>query len=247
MDQTRRFSNRVSDYILYRPQYPIGLIPLLEKKIGLTSQAVVADVGSGTGISSIPFLNNGNVVYAVEPNLEMREAAEEIHQDDSNFKSINGTAEATTLPNASVDLIFSGQAFHWFDLERAKIEWQSILKPDGHIVLCWNQRNDKTPFLSDYEAILKQHISSYRDVQHRNITNEKIQAFLEPRKLKVHVLPNYQKFDLQGLKGRLMSSSYCPVAGKEHDLLMSAMEQLFQKHHQQNKITFDYETYVYIG
>jgi ubiquinone/menaquinone biosynthesis C-methylase UbiE len=148
-DPTQRFTNRVDHYTKYRPPYPRAVLDLLRVKCGLTSTSVVADVGSGTGILSQLFLNNGNRVFGIEPNKEMREAGERRLNDHPRFTSVAGTAEATTLDDDSVDLVTAGQAFHWLDPERTRTEFARILEPGGWVVLVWNwRRKDKTPFLA---------------------------------------------------------------------------------------------------
>src|SRR4051812_26588364 len=102
---TRRFSSRVENYVKYRPSYPAEVVELLAAECGLTPTALVADVGSGTGLLAELFLKNGNHVFGVEPNREMREAGERLLGSYANFTSVNGTAEATTLPDRSVDMI----------------------------------------------------------------------------------------------------------------------------------------------
>src|SRR4051794_38517305 len=109
-DSKERFTSRVADYQRARPGYPAEVMTLLVREMGLRPEWVVADVGSGTGISAKPFLESGNVVYAVEPNQAMREAAEGALGGFSRFHSVNGSAEATTLANRSVDLVVAGQA-----------------------------------------------------------------------------------------------------------------------------------------
>ena len=121
-DPTRRFSNRVDDYVRYRPHYPPGVLDRLREGIALTPRTVIADVGSGTGISTELFLQNGNTVFAIEPNPEMRAAAERLLGGRPNFHSVRGTAEATTLPDGSVDCVVAAQAFHWFDPEKTRVE-----------------------------------------------------------------------------------------------------------------------------
>src|SRR6266446_9260655 len=109
---TERFSNRVENYIRYRPGYPKEIIELLKAECGLFPQSVVADAGSGTGLLAKLFLENGNLVFGIEPNREMRAAGERLLQAYPRFTSIAGTAEATTLPGQSVDFVTAGQAFH---------------------------------------------------------------------------------------------------------------------------------------
>ena len=152
-DPTARFSNRVDDYVRYRPSYPAGVLEILRAEVGLTPASIIADVGSGTGISAELFLRNGNTVYAVEPNDAMRHAAERLLGGYHAFHSVNGRAEATTLPDASIDLSLAAQAFHWFDVPKARAEWQRILRPDGWAVLVWNtRRTDTSPFLRAFVA-----------------------------------------------------------------------------------------------
>lgn len=134
-DHTRRFTGRVESYARHRPSYPWAVIELFERECGLASDSVVADVGSGTGILSTLFLENGNRVFGVEPNAEMRAAAERLLGDRSRFTSVAGTAEDTTLEAGSVDLVVAGQAFHWFDAGRARAEFARTLSPDGWVAL----------------------------------------------------------------------------------------------------------------
>ena len=245
MHPTKRFSDRVEEYVKYRPHYPQAVFDLLEKEIGLNASSVVADIGSGTGISSELFVENGLTVYAVEPNKEMREAAEHLNSNRENFTSINGTAEQTTLSDQSIDVIVCAQAFHWFDHEKAKAEFNRVLKPDGHIVLVWNQRDEKTPFQQDYEDMLVAHATNYSDVTHRNISYDETAAFFHPKKQHIAHLENYQLFDLEGLKGRLLSSSYCPKEGPEYENILKAITELFHKHEKNGQVRFEYSCNVY--
>ncbi len=138
-NSTERFSDRVENYIRFRPTYPAEVLKILRDGIGLSPAWTLADIGSGTGISAQLLLTNGNTVYGVEPNAPMREAAERLLAADCNFHSVPGTAEATTLPDASVDAVVAAQAFHWFDAPRALNEIARVLRPGGWLVLIWNQ------------------------------------------------------------------------------------------------------------
>ncbi|MDQ3194198.1 MAG: class I SAM-dependent methyltransferase, partial [Bacteroidota bacterium] len=149
-----RFSNRVENYVKYRPHYPKEIISFLNNEIGLNPSSLVADIGSGPGISAENFIENGNTVFAIEPNDNMRNAAERIFGKSKNFISVYGTAESTTLQGNSLDLIISGQAFHWFDKEKCKTEFKRILKPEGYVVLMWNLRVPVGAFMNEYEKFL---------------------------------------------------------------------------------------------
>ena len=163
-----RFSNRVENYVKYRPGYPPEMLDFFRDELNLQKSSVIADIGSGTGISARLFLENGNKVFGVEPNEPMREAAEEFLQDFPNFESINGTAENTTLADKSVDFITAAQAFHWFDKVKVPLEFRRILRDNGHIVLIWNKRAiDSNDFLRDYENFLLEFGTDYEQGQAR--------------------------------------------------------------------------------
>lgn len=244
-DNTQRFSERVADYIKYRPHYPERLVQILEETIKLDPAKIIADIGAGTGISSLPFLQKGYMVMGVEPNKEMREAAEQSLSHFSNFKSVDGTAEKTNLQDNSVDLIFCGQAFHWFNQQKSKLEFNRILRQGGNIVLVWNERSIKSALQQAYEQILNDHIEEYKAVHHRNIDEKLIAAFFAPKALHCISLPNNQILDFTGLVGRLRSSSYCPKTGPQYDALMKAIKLLFDKYQNDGTIAFEYETKVY--
>ena len=240
----KRFSDRVEDYVKYRPVYTTHVVSILKNKFVLDEFSIIADIGSGTGISSKLFIDNGNKVYGVEPNKQMREAAELFFLENKNFVSISGTAEETNLPNKSIDLIFSGQAFHWFDKNSAKKEFNRILKKEGHIVLAWNERDEKDDFQKEYEKILQQ-IPEYAEVNHKNISDDQISTFFSPAKMHKESIENLQIFNLESLKGRLRSSSYFPKQGKLHENIVRQVEGLFYKFEKNGVINFLYETNIY--
>jgi len=248
-DSTQRFSNRVENYVRCRPSYPAGVIELLRDEAGLTPAAVIADVGSGTGISADLFLRNGNTVLGVEPNAEMRQAAEARFQSEPRFRSIAATAEATTIAAGSIDFVVAGQAFHWFSLERARQEFARILRPEGWVVLVWNaRRTDTTPFLRAYEALLKQYGTDYSAVRHENTDQAALSKFFAAGVFQFRSLPNEQRFDFAALKGRLLSSSYAPTEeDPNYQPMIAALEQVFRDHAVDNQVCFEYDTLVYFG
>lgn len=247
-DPTKRFSSRVENYVLFRPGYPAEVIDLLRDECGLTADAVVADIGSGTGKLSELFLANGNRVFGVEPNLEMREAGARLLRGFPRFTSVDASAEATTLPDRCADFVTAGQAFHWFDRERCRAEFLRILKPGGWIVLVWNdRRTNTTPFLAAYERLLLDHGTDYQQVNHRKIDEAVLREFFRGES-RVKKFPNSQHFDFEGLKGRLLSSSYVPDAGQPgHDAMLAALRKLFDAHAANGCVAFDYDTLVYFG
>jgi SAM-dependent methyltransferase len=246
---TTRFSSRVDNYVKTRPGYPDGLIPLLEKLCEFTQEAVVADIGYGTGLSTLPFLQNGNRVYGVEPNKEMRQAGEEFLRRYKNFVSVVGTAEYTKLPNKSMDYIIAGQAFHWFDRVAARKEFLRVLKPGGTVALIWNDRKtDATPFLQAYENLLVEFSTDYREVNHRNIDEKVIAEFFAPNKFATASLPYAQHFNYARLQGRLMSSSYAPDVGHpQHEPMLKRLREIYDAHQLNDSVTFEYDTLIYYG
>jgi len=247
LSPTERFSFRVESYIKYRPAYPKEIIQYLKTNAGLKSKDVVADFGSGTGILSKLFLDNGNTVLCVEPNKPMREAAEKLLKDYKNFVSINGKAESSDIENNSVDFIIAGQAFHWFDPVETRKEFKKIAHPNAKVVLIWNDRdtvNDE--FQKDYEEILTHLLPEYVEVTHKNISVEMIKEFVSPSQLHIASFDHFQTFDFDGLIGRLISSSYCPDENSElYSIIKSELYTIFKKHRINNIIKFNYKTMVY--
>ncbi|SJZ81578.1 Methyltransferase domain-containing protein [Chitinophaga eiseniae] len=248
MKNTERFSNRVTDYEKYRPHYPVAIIPYLSATTGLSHSSVIADIGSGTGLSAQPFLDNGNTVYAVEPNEAMRASAEQHLGRFPGFKSVAATAEHTSLPNHSVDLIVAGQAFHWFDQELTRKEFHRIAKPDAYAALMWNLRSVSTPFEQDYEQLLQEHGVDYKHMQQRHVGPMQLAAFFLPGTFKEKTFQNAQRFDFKALKGLLSSSSYMPARSHEnYPAMIKDLEDIFHKYQEQGMVTFKYETKLYTG
>ena len=241
-----RFSNRVANYVKYRPSYPPEVLDVFRKQMGMMPHSAIADIGSGTGISTRLFLENGNSVYGVEPNDGMRQAAREFLKDFPNFRSINGTAENTNLPDDSVHIVIAAQAFHWFDPEKTRAEFRRILKPDGYVALMWNIRQmDSTPFLRDYEQFLLRFGTDYKFVRHENITSEDIEAFFQ-RPVEMASYRNVQVLDLDGLKGRALSASYVPDEAQPiFPQMIDELSVLFEKYQSQGKIEIIYDTNIY--
>jgi len=248
-DPTQRFSTRVENYIRYRPGYPPAVVDLLQAECGLSPESAVADVGSGTGLLSEPLLKLGCQVYGVEPNDAMREAGERLLAHYPRFVSVAGTAEATGLPDGVVDLVTAGQAFHWFDRGRARAEFARILRAGGWVALAWNERRTEgTAFLVKYERLLQHFAIDYAAIDHRNVDADVIRAFFAPGDVAVGVFDNVQVFDFDGLKGRLLSSSYMPEPGHPaFTPMLAALEELFAAHESNGHVAMAYDTRVYYG
>jgi ubiquinone/menaquinone biosynthesis C-methylase UbiE len=248
MDPRQRFSSRVQDYVKYRPTYPRQIVEFLGTACGFTSESIVADVGSGTGIVSELLLKNGNPVLAIEPNNDMRQAAEEALKNYPRFTSVPGSAEATTLPDHCCDFVIAAQAFHWFDQKLARAEFVRILRPQGWATLVWNERRlSSTPFLEDYEQLLLNLGVDYNQVRHENVESD-IAGFYSPETFQLAVFENLQELDLEGLRGRFFSSSYTPEPGHPNfEPLRKELDDVFHEHQVHGKVTIEYDTKLYYG
>lgn len=247
-NSTQRFSGRVENYARYRPSYPDELLRLLESECGLAPGVKVADVGSGTGILSRLLLERGAEVYGVEPNREMREAGERLLSGYGGFTSVAGTAEDTGLADTSVDLVTSGQAFHWFDQAAAREEFSRILAPGGYVVLVWNSpRYDASPFMRDYRRLLERFGTDWEKVTHLVVDAGSLEPFFGGE-FEERLLENQQTFDRSSLEGRLLSSSFVPGTGDpECTRMLGELSEIFDRHQQGGEVSFEYEVRVSYG
>ena len=247
MEPTKRFSKRAENYVRFRPGYPAAVLDSLRDECGLTARSVVADVGSGTGKLTEMFLKNGNTVFAVEPNKEMRREAERLFGAYTGFKSVRGQAEETTLAGDSVDLVTAGQAFHWFDARAARLELGRILRPGGFAALIWNARDHKDdPLMSGYEKLLASYGMGYHHVRHRAHDSDIDVFFADGRELRTFAHSRTMDFD--ALWGGFLSSSYAPLPGDPHfEPMRAELQELFANHQQNGFVTFLYETSLYFG
>jgi ubiquinone/menaquinone biosynthesis C-methylase UbiE len=247
-DPTQRFSSRVENYIRYRPGYPFEVLELLRIECGLTPDSVIADIASGTGILTRMLLENGNRVFGVEPNPEMRQAGEQFLAPYPGFTSVAGNAEATTLDDHSVDIVTAAQAAHWFDREKSRREFVRVLVPGGWTVLLWNERDtDSTPFLREYEQLLLTYGTDYQEVRHER-TTDAIDTFFGPSPFQSKVFQHSQEFNAQALEGRLLSSSYTPQPeDASYESMLRELRRIFDRHQRTERVSFEYTTRVYYG
>jgi SAM-dependent methyltransferase len=248
-DAKQRFSNRVADYVRYRPSYPTAVLDLLRAECGLQSTHVIADVGSGTGILSKLFLENGNRVSGVEPNADMRRAGEEYLASYDGFSSIEGSAEATTLEDSTIDFITAAQAFHWFDPQAARREFARILKPDGWVVILWNDRRmEEARLTREYEGLLEHFGIDYKRVKDAYPESKDISSFFAGSVFSARDLPNNQTLDWEGFRGRLRSSSFAPTEDHpNYAPMMAELERIFRAHQSEGFVRMEYFTRVYSG
>lgn len=249
MNNGERFTNRVDSYVKYRPSYPQEAIDYLYNDIGLRPDSKIADIGSGTGSLSKLLLERSSEVIAIEPNQAMREAAEQRLGNHPSFQSKSGSAEATGLPDRSVDFIVCAQAFHWFDRPAAQTEFRRILQPGGKVILIWNSRlTHGTSFREEYDQLLHTYGTDYEQVNHKNISPTMLRSFFKENTMHTSRFEMAQEFDFEGLRGRLLSSSYCPVPGHpNYDPMMTELQNIFDRHNQDGMIPFEYETEIFWG
>ncbi|HUB28013.1 MAG TPA: class I SAM-dependent methyltransferase [Tepidisphaeraceae bacterium] len=244
-DPTKRFSDRAGYYARWRPSYPAELVDFFKSSLGLSSQSIIADIASGTGLLTELLLKLGGKVYAVEPNTEMRGAAEKMLGGRPGFTSINGAAEATTLADASVDLVTAAQAFHWFNGPAARREFVRILAPGGYVALVWNERR-KEP--GSFGLAYGELTSRFRINRPGAHSTEAMKEFFNPDPMDLATFENHQTLDFEGLVGRLLSSSSAPLPGQEgHDAMIDELRRIFQQHESGGGVRIDYDTRVYYG
>ena len=248
VEPTERFSSRVEHYTRFRPSYPREVILVLRDECALTPESVVADIASGTGLFTRLLLENGNQVFGVEPNDNMRQAGERFLAACPRFVSVAGMAEATTLRDQSVDLITSAQAGHWFDRERARAEFLRILKPDRFVTLMWNDRRTKNgEFEEAYEELVTEYGLDYEEVRERGKRSDGAE-FFAPCHCELRVIANYQDLDYAGLEGRLLSSSYIPQSGHEsYRAMLADLRRIFDKYQRNGIVRVEYDTRVFFG
>lgn len=247
-DSKQRFSSRAADYIRYRPSYPTEALTVLRNECDLRSGHVIADIGSGTGFLSELFLKNGNRVYGIEPNEAMRATGEEYLASYDSFVSIDASAEATTLENGTIDFVTAGQAFHWFERDAARREFQRILKPGGWVVVMWNDRQRDSTFANAYEDLLVKYGTDYKRVRESYPEIGTMQEFFAGGTVSQRNVPNQQILDWDGLAGRLRSSSYAPLEGQpNYAPMMAALEELFRANQENGQVRMEYSTHVYFG
>lgn len=246
-DPTQRFTIRAENYARYRPGYPPAVLDCLRDECGLTPETVVVDIGSGTGILTALLLTNGNQVYAVEPNKAMRQEAEQALAGNPKFLSINGRAEATTLPDHSIDLIVVGQAFHWFDAHASRVEFKRILRPGSYVSVIWNARDfSNDPLMAAYEGVLADFGMGHKVINHRVHASDLETLFPDGRRTRTfnHLRP----MDFDTLWGGFLSASYAPTPDDpRYEPMRAALQAVFDTHQRDGRVTFVYQTAVNFG
>lgn len=248
-DPRARFSSRVENYVRYRPSYPKAVVDAIAARTGIVSETRVADVGSGTGIFSGLLVDRGFKVWGVEPNPEMRAAAEGLMAGDDRFTSVDGSAEATTLPDTCVDVVTAAQAFHWFAGDATREEFARVLRPGGLAALVWNVRDvEGSRFMRAYEDLLREFGTDYAAVSHEGVDDAALATLFGHADFERLTFSNAQTFDLPGLIGRVESASYAPESSHpNYTPLMTSLAELFAESQRDGAVAFQYQTRLFIG
>ncbi|MGD1821911.1 MAG: class I SAM-dependent methyltransferase [Pleomorphochaeta sp.] len=243
IENKSRFTSRVENYVKYRPSYPQDAINYLFLN-GINKKSVVGDIGSGTGILSKLLIDRVEKLYCVEPNLAMRDYANKMLSNNNNFYSIDASAENTTLSDNQLDVITVAQAFHWFDLEKCKSEFNRILKPNSKTFLLFNNRLSNTSFLEKYDDILINFSKDYKKVNHQNLGKDEFNFFFDKKWEKVSY-NNFQIFNLEQFIGRVASSSYTPEKGDtNYEIFYSEIKRIFEEENVDGFVRFNYKTEI---
>jgi ubiquinone/menaquinone biosynthesis C-methylase UbiE len=243
-DNINKFSDKAENYAKYRLEYSNEILKCFSE-YNFSKNSIIADIGSGTGKLTKIFLDNDNIVYAVEPNDNMRKMANLSLNIFKNFISINGSAENTTLQSSIIDFVV-GQAFHWFDTQKALNEFRRVLKKNGVLILIWYNRKTDTPFLKEYDSIL-QNNPAYKGSIHKIFSDDVIESFYSKDYKKI-ILENNREITFVELVGSFMSSSYSPKEGSnEYNESYKLLDKIFNEYKINDKVIFSYETEIYIG
>jgi SAM-dependent methyltransferase len=249
---TQRFTDRAGYYAQTRPRYPAQLADFFRSQIALAGGGAVADIGSGTGLLTEVLLEVGDPVFAIEPNADMRKTAEGLLGKHPAFRSVNATAEDTGLGAGAINVVTAGQAFHWFDPVKTRIEFKRILTPRGRVVLVWNERRTAgRPAAEAYAAIVDEFRTAPRSPTHTALTSgnrEILRQFFGSEGFEITQFDNHQTLDFDGLVGRVLSSSSMPLPGQgRHEEMMGRLRQFFDEYQVGGSVRIEYDTRLYHG
>src|SRR5690606_9755039 len=247
-DSVNRFSQRADLYDQFRPHYPEELATFLRERLGADIHYTVAEIAAGTGIFTEQIAKWGNTVFVVEPNRSMRRLARQRLSQFEKCIFLDGTAEETGLPDRSVDMVVSAQAFHWFDLTRTKAEFRRIGRDNLLVAVIWNLRNTHTPFEQAYETLIRTYGIDYLRVSQRRMDTEEVLSFFAPESPDYRIFEHEDLLTHKELSGRILSYSFMPdesvgVYGE----MMEAITELFELYQEGGYVQLSYQSRLFIG
>lgn len=247
-DSIQRFSHRAENYDKFRPDYPQVLLQFLHACVPITPDLVIADIAAGTGIFTEQIAEWGNRVYVVEPNPYMRGMAHRRLAMCERCIFLDGTAESTGLPDDSVDLFVSAQAFHWFDLAKTRTEFERVGRKAPHVAIVWNLRNTRGAFEADYETFIRTYATDYLQVSQRKMDTADVRSFFAPSRPQYRVFGHVDSLTYEQLLGRTLSYSFLPdEVSPVLPEMKTALEKLFQAHQRDGKVRLSYKTRLFVG
>jgi ubiquinone/menaquinone biosynthesis C-methylase UbiE len=248
-DNTKRYAGRVDVYRRYRARYPREVFDFVREHCGLTAASVMADVGSGTGMLAEVFLENGNRVFAIEPNAEMRDVCKELEALYSGLRCIDGMAEATTLPEHSVDIVMAGRAFHWFNQEQCRPEFLRILRPGGWVMLVNLARSTgPEPLLRDFQDLRMKYGLDYAETVAQFDMDAACRKFLARAEIRSAEFPVIQKLSYEELEGQTASFSVMPQpADAAYPAMQRALRDYFTRYHSGGTVLVPMDCTIYVG
>ena len=245
-----RFDGRAADYDLYRERYdPNEILAPLRDWCGLTPEWLVADVGAGTGMLSDVFLANGNRVIAIEPNTEMRAACAHLHQGESRLEIRGGTAEATGLGDASIDMVCSGRALHWFNLEAAMREFRRVVRPGGWVVSVAAGRTEFGREENEaFVRVLEQFSGSAKERLEAYSAYTRMKNFFEGGEFHHYERGGELRMDWEHLRGMALSLSHTPRIGDPRfPEFERALKEFFDRYQKNSVVTWETRCWLNAG
>ena len=240
MDSTTRFSKRAEDYARYRPSYPTQAIAAILD--GFTKPRV-ADLGAGTGISSVLLADAGAHVFAVEPNAAMRSSI----PSRPDIVVVDGTAEATTLPDHSVDVVTAFQAYHWFNPDLVLAEAERIGRRDVRFAAVWNERDETDAFMLAYSDIIRRYMADDTETARRASAVDNDLRRHGWSNVRVLEFRHEKPVDWEGLIGRTRSASYLPREGPAYESMAAELRALYDRAGELGGVRFVLQTSVHLA
>lgn len=242
------FGAKVIDYNASRPDYPAPLFEALRTHGRLAPSATVVDLGAGTGLLTRGLLQSGATVVAVEPNAPMRRACDHLLASQANYRSVDGSAESIPVATASADLITAAQAFHWFEIERARAECLRVLRPAGQVALIWNDRLLGDPLHVALDEVFAEYGGAKRSALLAHEDRSDVPKFFGAAVVREFAWPHAHNLSEAGLLSLVFSRSYMPERNTEAGQRAAARVcDIFRTAAVDNEVAVRYTTVAVIG